>query len=75
MFNFFRSLVSKPADHSPHHAIWHRCATPFFSRRMINGDRTEENEKQVWRRRGPNGKWEYQQDPETAEEWTERTWG
>lgn len=43
--------------------LWHKCRTPIFPRRTIDGSRTL-YVGQVWRRKR-NGEWEYRQDAET----------
>ncbi len=51
--------------------IWHPINRPFWPRRTVNGSWTIGN-GQVWRRKRPDGKWEYQQDEEKFEDWTDR---
>lgn len=50
--------------------VWHKCLTPTFPRRTIDGKWTING--QTWRRRRADGKWEYQQDDITSEEWVDR---
>jgi hypothetical protein len=54
--------------------IWQKCHLPFFPRRMMDGRWTTSAGGQVWRRKRQDGKWEYQQDEETVEEWLDRQW-
>jgi hypothetical protein len=49
--------------------LWHKCSI-IIPRRTVDG-RWTRPEGQVWRRK-VNGRWQYQQDPETDEEWLER---
>jgi hypothetical protein len=51
--------------------LWHKCAAPIIPRRTINGKWAIEP-GQTWRRKRPDGKWEYRQDEETVEEWIDR---
>ena len=52
--------------------LWHKCRSPFFMRRTVDGGWTS-GHGQTWRRW--NGKrWEYRQDEETKEEWEARQW-
>jgi hypothetical protein len=48
--------------------IWHKCRSPLFWKRTIDGGWTDIF-GQTWRRRGPDGKWQYRQDEETDDEW------
>ena len=51
--------------------VWHkRLNAPWFVR-TIDGRFIWEDEGQIWRRKR-NGKWEYQRDPETKEEYDGR---
>jgi hypothetical protein len=52
--------------------IWHKCRNPFLPRRTIDGGWTL-GAGQVWKRK-VNGKWEYQQDEETMDEFLDRQW-
>lgn len=49
--------------------LWHKCSS-FPPHRTIGGKWTL-MPGQVWRRK-VNGKWQYKQDEETAEDWAER---
>jgi hypothetical protein len=51
--------------------LWHKCVTPLIPRRTINGKWAIEP-GQTWRRKLPDGKWEYRQDDETVDEWLDR---
>jgi hypothetical protein len=50
---------------------WHKCPTPIIPRRTIDG-RWAIEPGQTWRRKRPDGKWEYRQDAETVDEWLDR---
>jgi hypothetical protein len=52
-------------------SLWQKCRSPFFPRRTVDGGWTS-HVGQTWRRTGPDGKWQYKQDPETWEEWDRR---
>jgi hypothetical protein len=52
--------------------IWHKCRSPLFHRRTVDGGKTSHN-GQTWRR-WRNGRWEYRQDEETEEELLDRQW-
>lgn len=54
--------------------IWHKCRSPFFPRRTVDGGWTIEHLGQLWRRKRPDGKWEYRQDDETYEDQILRQW-
>lgn len=51
--------------------LWHKIGSLLFPRRCIDGSWTT-NSRTTWRRRRPDGKWEYKQDEETAEQWMDR---
>jgi hypothetical protein len=40
---------------------WHRCRSPFFPQRTVDGSWTCES-RQTWRRMGEDGQWQYKQD-------------
>jgi hypothetical protein len=52
--------------------LWEKF-NPLFPRRTITGQLTS-GLSQIWRRQRPDGKWEYQQDPETYEDRESRQW-
>jgi len=52
--------------------IWHKCATPLWPRRLIDGTWSTPF-GQAWRRRR-NDRWEYRQDDETVEDFCLRAW-
>lgn len=52
---------------------WKKCNQPLLPVRLVNGKWSSLN-GQMWRRRKPNGKLEYQQDEETLEEFYNRQW-
>jgi hypothetical protein len=54
-------------------SLWHKCRNPFIPRRTVEGGWTNII-AQVWRRRRPDGKWEYRQDEESVESWQTRQW-
>jgi hypothetical protein len=47
-------------------SLWHKCPSPVFPRRTVDGGWTE-GWAQTWRRK-IDGKWQYRQDEETFEE-------
>jgi hypothetical protein len=49
-------------------SLWHKCQSPFFSRRTVDGGRTTLGIGQTWRRK-KDGRWEYKQDGDTLEEY------
>lgn len=53
-------------------AYWHEC-NPFIPVKTIDGKWTLSPGK-IWRRKRPDGKWEYRQDEETFDEWIDRQW-
>lgn len=70
LFAFIKSLyVDEPvADET----VWHkRLSAPWFAT-TINGELVD-CARTIWRRQ-VNGKWEYQQDPETLDEVEARIW-
>lgn len=52
--------------------VWHKCPSPILPRRTVDGGWTSFF-GQTWRRRVA-GKWQYQQDPETEEEFWDQVW-
>lgn len=54
-------------------AVWTKYE-PLFTPvvRLIDGSWAGNG--MLWRRRGPDGTWQYRQDPETLEEWSTRQW-
>lgn len=59
-------------DDARHLATWHEY-TPFWPKRLTNG-RYSFPGPQVWRRKLPNGDWEYRQDAYTLEDWLNDQW-
>lgn len=68
--SFLRVFYGRVPPDDP--SLWHKWTT-IFPVRLINGKR-ERLVGQVWRRRGPDGRWQYKQDDETDEEWSDRQW-
>jgi hypothetical protein len=62
-------MISTESD-----AVWQKCSLwlPMLHR-DIHGQRLS-SVGQVWRRRRPDGKWEYRQDAETFDEWSNFQW-
>lgn len=54
-----------------HH--WQECNSPLIPRRTIEGRWTYGLGK-LWRRRRPDGKWEYSRDQQTFDEWSKEQW-
>lgn len=50
--------------------VWHKCKTPFFRKRTVDGGWTG-GMGQTWRRATANS-WEYHQEPETIEDFEAR---
>lgn len=53
---------------NPH--LWHKCGQPLLPVILEDG-RLQIPGRQLWRRK-VNGRWVYQQDEETEEEWDNR---
>jgi hypothetical protein len=66
-FRMYETLCLTPVDE----ALWHKCRAPIIPRRTIDG-RWAMEPGQTWRRKRPDGKWEYRQDNETVDEWLDR---
>ncbi|SMD21149.1 hypothetical protein [Rhizobium sp. RU36D] len=53
--------------------VWHKAQFPFWPvQDAIKVFSLPPG--QLWRRRLPNGKWEYSADPQTYEEWEDNQW-
>jgi hypothetical protein len=50
--------------------LWHKCPPPLFARKDIHGEWIL-GTGTIWRRKF-DGKWQYQQDSETADQWDSR---
>lgn len=49
--------------------LWHKCDPPWFATvTLVDGTKANPG-GQLWRRQRPDGAWEYQQDPESLEDW------
>jgi hypothetical protein len=58
---------AKPGDF-----IWHKTGGPIFSVKLEDGSRYSGG--QLWRKRGADGRWMYNESPLSAEEWDARQW-
>lgn len=68
--NFWRNGLDSPAARDS--VLWHTIIrAPLFAK-TIDGY-SMIGPGQIWRRKH-NGRWEYQQDPETAEDFEDRQW-
>lgn len=68
VFRAFFPEKPKEADY-----IWAKY-DPLFPPVVRLVDGTWAGEGVLWRRRRPDGQWEYRQDPETVEDWSFRQW-
>jgi hypothetical protein len=53
--------------------LWHKCESPLIPRFTVDGKLTAPL-GQIWRRRGPSGKWKYKQDPPTLDDIEANAW-
>jgi hypothetical protein len=68
----FQAVTTPSVDNDC--ARWQKCGNPlFFPRRTFDGGRTD-IVGQTWRRK-INGRWQYKQDEETAQEYEDRAYG
>lgn len=54
--------------------LWHKCFAWWPIRHGEDGRLFILHQGQVWRRR-IDGRWQYKQDPETLEDWEDRSMG
>lgn len=60
------ALFPEAFDPKPGDYVWHVTTQPLWPRKTVEGYVTR-SEPTLWRRRRPDGVWEFQQTPETVE--------
>jgi hypothetical protein len=68
MFEALRLFLARPSDFA-----WRQCELPLFGGCDICGNRLA-LVGQVWRRLGPDGKWQYRQNGAVEQDYLDNAW-